>query len=111
MSTSKKRELNKKLVRCFCIAAIAANSAAAQVSVIAPVRASAAVSSTEEYTGVIDLSQLVNYKNGTTACPAGVTANYGKNGNGSDFTQVIELTISQSGTYKLTGSNYKRFLC
>ncbi len=39
MSTSKKRELNKRLVGCFCIAAIAANSAAAQVSVIAPVRA------------------------------------------------------------------------
>ena len=106
MSTAKKRDLNKKLVGCFCIAAIAANSAAAQVSVIAPVRASAAVSSTEEYTGVIDLSQLLNYKNGTTACPAGVTASYGKDGIGNDFTQVIELTILQDGTYKLIGSNY-----
>ena len=47
----------------------------------------------------VDLSQIVNYRNGSTTCPAGVTAAYG-----DDDHNIIELKLAD-GSYKFKGTN------
>lgn len=54
---------------------------------------------------IIDLAELANYLSGSTTCPTGIIASYGKNIGGGIYNSVIELTIKESGTYKLTGAN------
>ena len=49
---------------------------------------------------LVDLSKLVDYKNGTAECPYGLSFNTPE-----DFSDILEVTFTKSGTYKLTGSN------
>lgn len=50
---------------------------------------------------VIDLSKLVDYLNDTSALPEGVSVKHPEN-----FNDIVEVTITQDGTYTLKGSNY-----
>lgn len=95
--------MKKAALSWLCVAALTSGAlpAAAPAGVFAPVKVSAA----DPSENIIDLSKLLDYQSGTVAPPEGVTAAYGKWRNGDEFTGVIELTISQDGTYKLIGSN------
>ena len=107
MTTNKKMQLKRAALSWLCVAAIAGGSVPAGLPGIIPavtVAAEEAIAADH----IINLAELTNYRSGTTVCPAGITASYGKttiNDEEADYESVIELKITQSGTYKLTGKN------
>ena len=97
--TKSRKNLKGKLIGCLCLAVIAASMT---TSPVIPCISSVCVitASAEDTAAVnVDLSKIIEYKDGTTACPTGVTAVYANNDN------TIELTLG-SGSYKFSGSNF-----
>ena len=104
MTTKRKTQLKRAAISWLCVAALAGGSVPAGLPGIIPavtVAAEEAIAADH----IINLAELTNYLSGTTDCPAGITASYGKNNNGDTYNSIIELKITQSGTYKLTGAN------
>ena len=106
MTTKKKTQLKRAAISWLCVAALAGGSVPAGLPGIIPAVAAAAedVIAADH---IINLAELTNYLSGATNCPAGITASYGKNKDDeeTEYNSVIELTINESDTYKLTGSN------
>ena len=96
---------------CLCFALVAAGMAAAPdvpcLSGIGAVSVSAETAN-PVYVSEVDLGQILNYENGTTNCPTGVKAekaSYTYWNSTEILENIIELTLTQSGTYKFSGSN------
>lgn len=97
MTTETKNKFKKALLSWMCVAALASGAVPGGFSGIIPTL-TAAAEDPVTIDAEIDLAQLVNYKNGTTTIPTGVSVFTNSNG--------YSLRIDQSGTYKLKGSNY-----
>lgn len=97
MAADKKNKIKRAVLSWLCLAVLASGSLPGSFSGIIPTM-SAAAEETVTYVSEIDLAELVNYKNGTTTSPTGVSVFNTDNG--------YSLRIDQSGTYKLRGSNY-----
>ena len=97
--TKRRKNLKGKLIGCLCLAVIAAGMTT--VPVIPCISSVCVITASAEDTAAVnvDLSKIIEYKDGTTACPTGVTAVYANNDN------TIELTLG-SGSYKFSGSNF-----
>lgn len=108
MSTAKRKQVNKAVVGCLCFALIASGMAAApDVPCLSGIGA-VSVSAEEAYVSEVDLSKIIEYNNGSDV-PAGVTvrtAQYDDYGIYYPFSDVIEIVLTDNGTYKFKGSNY-----
>ena len=99
------------MIGCLCFAIIASGMAAAPdvpcLSGIGVVSVSAEEAD-PAYVSEVDLSKIIEYNNGSNV-PAGVTvrtAQYDDYGIYYPFSDVIEIVLNDSGTYKFKGSNY-----
>ena len=97
MTAETKNKFKKALLSWMCVAALASGAVPGGFSGIIPTLTVAAEDPVT-IDAEIDLAQLVNYQNGTTTIPTGVSVFTNSNG--------YSLRIDQSGTYKLKGSNY-----
>ncbi len=97
MAVDKKNRIKRAVLTWLCVAALTSGSLPGSFSGIIPA-VTAAAEDPVTYDAVIDLSEIVYYRDGTIACPDGITIIPYDNGYG--------LKITTSGTYKLTGSNY-----
>ncbi|MGN1109549.1 MAG: bacterial Ig-like domain-containing protein [Oscillospiraceae bacterium] len=104
MTTKKKTQLKRAAISWLCVAALAGGSVPAGLPGIIPAVTAAAEDAIAE-DHIIDLGKLVDYVSDSNNCPEGITVSYGTTIGGSENNSVIELTIKESGTYKLTGSN------
>ena len=104
MTTKRKAQLKRAAISWLCAAALACGSVSSGLPGIIPAATAAAEDAIAE-NHIIDLGKLVDYVSDSNNCPAGITAFYGTTIGGSEYNSVIELTIKESGTYKLTGSN------
>lgn len=101
MSITQKKKMKKIAISWLCVAVLASSGAVTGFvpSVVPAVTVSADDSVTAEQN--IELGKIADYLSGKAACPDGVTVKTPEL-----FADIIELTISKSGTYKLSGSNY-----
>lgn len=98
MSVDKKNRIKKAVLTWLCVAALVSGPVPDSFSGYVPTLAiTAAAEDQQTYVSEIDLQQIVNYSDGTTAKPTGV--NIVSNWNG------YTLYIKQNGIYKLKGSN------
>ncbi|MGN0701378.1 MAG: bacterial Ig-like domain-containing protein, partial [Oscillospiraceae bacterium] len=104
MTTKRKTQLKRAALSWLCVAALAGGSVPAGLPGIIPA-VTAAAEDTQTIVSTINLGNLVEYVTNPQNCPTGITASYGKNKKGDTYNSIIELKITQSGTYKLTGSN------
>ena len=108
MSITKRKNLKKKMIGCLCFAIIASGMAAApDVPCLSGIGA-VSVSAEEAYVSEVDLSKIIEYKDGSNV-PAGVTvrtAQIDDYGIYYPFYDVIEIVLNDNGTYKFKGSNY-----
>lgn len=106
MNESKRKRIKRAAVSWLCVAALAASAVPAELTgIITPISVFAD-SETDpiDFVGTIDLSKLMDYKSSPASCPAGITASLvGDSSN--EYDRSVVLTISQSGSYKLIGSN------
>ncbi|MGN1341558.1 MAG: bacterial Ig-like domain-containing protein, partial [Oscillospiraceae bacterium] len=105
MTTKRKTQLKRAAISWLCVAVLVGGSVPAGLPGIIPA-VTAAAEDVIAADHIINLAELANYLDGTTDCPTGIIASYGKTRGGNVYNSVIELTINESGTYKLTGSNY-----
>lgn len=99
MAVDKKNRIKRAVLTWLCVAALGSGAVPDSFSGYVPTMTmTAAAEDQQTYKSEIDLQQIVNYKNGTTATPEGVSIVSDSNG--------YTLRINQSGTYKLKGSNY-----
>lgn len=106
MNESKRKRIKRAAVSWLCVAALAASAMPAELTgIITPISVFAASEPDPiDFVGTIDLSKLMDYKSSPASCPAGITASLvGDNSN--EYDRSVVLTISQSGSYKLIGSN------
>lgn len=101
MSITQKKKIKKIAISWLCVAVLASSGAVTGFvpSVVPAVTVSADDSVTAEQN--IELGKIADYLSGKAVCPDGVTVKTPEL-----FDDIIELTISKSGTYKLSGSNY-----
>ena len=101
MSITQKKKMKKIAISWLCVAVLASSGAVTGFvpSIVPAVTVSADDSVTAEQN--IELGKIADYLSGKAACPDGVTVKTPEL-----FDDIIELTISKSGTYKLSGSNY-----
>ena len=104
MTTKRKTHLKRAAISWLCVAALAGGCVPTGLPGIIPA-VTAAAEDVIAADHIINLAELTNYRSGTTVCPAGITASFGMDKQENVYDSVIELTITQSGTYKLTGSN------
>lgn len=106
MNESKRKRIKRAAVSWLCVAALAASAVPAELTgIITPISVFAD-SETDpiDFVGTIDLSKLMDYKSSPDSCPAGITASLVDNSSNA-YDRSVVLTISQSGSYKLIGSN------
>ena len=106
MNESKRKRIKRAAVSWLCVAALAASAVPAELTgIITPISVFAASEHDPiDFVGTIDLSKLMDYKSSPASCPAGITASLvGDSSN--EYDRSVVLTISQSGSYKLIGSN------
>ncbi|MBP1560346.1 MAG: bacterial Ig-like domain-containing protein [Oscillospiraceae bacterium] len=102
MTTKKKAKLKKTITGLLCLAALTSGMGVpAYLPSVFPSITAAAAEPDPVGENVIDLSKLVDYLSYSSALPEGVSVKHPEN-----FDDIIEVTISNAGTYKLTGSNY-----
>ena len=101
MSITQKKKMKKIAISWLCVAVLASSGVVTGFvpSIVPAVTVSADDSITAEQN--IELGKIADYLSGKAACPDGVTVKTPEL-----FDDIIELTISKSGTYKLSGSNY-----
>lgn len=101
MSITQKKKMKKIAISWLCVAVLASSGAVTGFvpSIVPAVTVSADDSVTAEQN--IELGKIADYLSGKAVCPDGVTVKTPEL-----FADIIELTISKSGTYKLSGSNY-----
>ena len=101
MSITQKKKMKKIAISWLCVAVLASSGAVTDFvpSIVPAVTVSADDSVTAEPN--IELGKIADYLSGKADCPDGVTVKTPEL-----FDDIIELTISKSGTYKLSGSNY-----
>lgn len=101
MSITQKKKMKKIAISWLCVAVLASSGVVTGFvpSIVPAVTVSADDSVTAEQN--IELGKIADYLSGKAACPDGVTVKTPEL-----FDDIIELTISKSGTYKLSGSNY-----
>ena len=101
------KRIKRAAISWLCVAALAAAAVPAEMTgIITPMTVWAEDSAVSAVTaGTIDLGRLMEYKSDSGLCPAGVTAELVGN-DSNEYNRYVVLTFSQSGTYKLVGSNY-----
>ena len=103
MSSSKKRKMKRAVMSWLCVAALASSG---NLTGILPGIVPAVAASAEEVAAdhVLDLQTLISDPN---QAPAGVTVSRAKSGyNNNETHNIMEIKISEDGTYKLCGSNF-----
>ena len=107
MNEINRKRIKRAAISWLCVAALAAAAVPAEMTgIITPMTVWAEDSAVSAVTaGTIDLGRLMEYKSDSSLCPAGVTAELVGN-DSNEYNRYVVLTFSQSGTYKLVGSNY-----
>ena len=98
MAVDKKNRIKRAVLTWLCVAALASGAVPDSFSGYVPTMTmTAAAEDQQTYVSEIDLQQIVNYSDGTTAKPTGVRISSGY--------EIYTLYIEQNGIYKLKGSN------
>ena len=103
MSSSRKNKMKKAVMSWLCVAALAS---AGNVTGVLPGKIPAvnAAAETVDADHVLDLKTLISTPD---KAPAGVTVSRATGGyDNSTVYNIMEIKISEDGTYKLTGSNF-----
>ena len=98
MAVDKKNRIKRAVLTWLCVAALVSGAVPDSFSGYVPsLTMTAAAEDQQTYVSEIDLQQIVNYYNKSTATPTGVRISSGY--------ERYTLYIEQNGTYKLKGSN------